>query len=348
MKAATTLKEIANLLGISITTVSKALKDYPDVSAKTKKAVMDMAAELNFTPNSFAVNLRTRESKTIGLIIPEVVHHFFSNVINGIIEEADKNGYLVIILQSNESLELEIKQVELLFNKRVDGILMSLSNDSNDDYHLKSLLNRDIPFVQFDKISKLIPSSKVIINDQRAASEAVQHLIDVGCKKIAHIRGPDNPQNAIDRFLGYKKTLEKNGIPFDSKLVYTCQHVSYDEGVEFAKQIVKDHPDVDGIFTVTDLVAVGVLSYLNEVGIAVPSQIALIGFSNWFMAQVISPKLSSIDQPSYEMGVAAFSLLHEEMICQREGRVFKPRIIELETSLVVRESSLRNGIKINS
>ena len=222
---------------------------------------------------------------------------------------------------------------------------MSLSNDSNDDSHLKNLINRGIPFVQFDKISKLIPSSKVIINDQKAASEAVQHLIDVGCKKIAHIRGPENPQNSIDRFLGYKKTLEKNGIPFDSKLVYTCQNVTYQEGYEFAKQIVTDHPDVDGIFAITDLVAVGVMSYCNEIGIAIPSQIALIGFSNWFMSQVMSPKLSTIDQPSYEMGVAAFSLLHEEIICRREDRVFNPRIIELGTSLIVRESSLRNGIK---
>ncbi len=339
---ATTLKEIATMLGISITTVSKALKDYPDVSAKTKKAVKDLAEELNFTPNSFAVNLRTKESKTIGLIIPEVVHHFFSNVIKGVIEEADKNGYLVIILQSNESLELEQKQVELLFNKRVDGILMSLSNDSNDDDHLKKIVTRGTPFVQFDKISKLIPSSKVIINDQKAAAEAVQHLIDIGCKKIAHIRGPENPQNAIDRFLGYKKTLEKNGIPFDTKLVYTCQNVTYEEGVEFAKQIVKDHPDVDGIFAITDLVAIGVLSYLNEKKIAVPNQIAVIGFSNWFMGQVMSPKLSTIDQPSYEMGIAAFSLLLEEMNCRREGTSFIPRIVELETNLIARQSSLKN------
>ena len=337
----TTLKEIAETLGISITTVSKALKNYTDVSPKTKKAVMDLAEQLNFTPNSFAVNLRTKESKTIGLIIPEVVHHFFSNIIKGVIEEADKYGYMVIILQSNESLELEKKQVNLLFNKRVDGILMSLSNESNDDNHLKSIISRGIPFVQFDKISKLIPSSKVIINDQKAASEAVQHLIDIGCKKIAHIRGPENPQNAIDRFLGYKKTLEKNGIPFDSKLVYTCENVTFDEGVEFAKQIVTDHPDVDGIFAVTDLVAVGVLAYCNEKGIKVPDQIAVIGFSNWFMSQVISPKLSTVDQPSYEMGVAAFNLLLEEMICHREGKVFHPRTIELGTSIIERESSLK-------
>ncbi len=338
---ATTLKEIAALLGISITTVSKALKDYPDVSPKTKKAVKDLAEQLNFTPNSFAVNLRTKESRTIGLIIPEVVHHFFSNIIKGVIEEADKNGYLVIILQSNESLELEKKQVELLFNKRVDGILISLSNDSNDDHHLKKIVTRGIPFVQFDKIAKLIPSSKVIINDQKAASLATQHLIDIGCKKIAHIRGPENPQNAIDRFLGYKKTLEKNGIPFDSKLVYTCQNVTYEEGVRFAEEILRDHPDVDGIFAITDLVAVGAIYYLNEKNIEIPGQISVIGFSNWFMGQVMVPKLSTIDQPSFEMGIAAFSLLLEEMNSRRDGGSFTPRTIELETGLIVRESTLK-------
>ena len=339
----TTLKEIAETLGISITTVSKALKNYPDVSEKTRKAVLALVEELNYTPNSFAVNLRTKESKTIGLIIPEVVHHFFSNVINGIIAEAEKNGYLVIILQSNESLELEKKQVALLINKRVDGIIMSLSNESNNDFHIKEILRKEIPFVQFDKISKLIPSSKVIINDQKAAMEAVQHLIDRGCKKIAHIRGPENPQNAIDRFLGYKKALEKNGIPYDSKLVYTCKNVTFDEGSEFAKQIIKEHPDVDGIFVITDLVAVGVLSYFNEVGIKVPDQVAVIGFSNWFMSRVITPKLSTVDQPSYEMGVAAFDLLLEEMICHKEGKSFSPRTIELETSVIERESSLKTN-----
>lgn len=330
-------------MGISITTVSKALKNYSDVSAKTKKTVIALAEELNYTPNSFAVNLRTKESKTIGLIIPEVVHHFFSNVINGIIAEAEKEGYLVIILQSNESLELEKKQVALLINKRVDGIIMSLSNESNNDLHIKEILRKEIPFVQFDKISKLIPSSKVIINDRKAAMEAVQHLIDKGCKKIAHIRGPENPQNAIDRFLGYKSALEKNGIVYDSKLVYTCTNVTFEEGIEFAKQIIEEHPDVDGIFVITDLVAVGVLAYFNEKGIRVPKQIAVIGFSNWFMSQVITPKLSTVDQPSYEMGVTAFNVLLEEIICRKEGKQFSPKIIELQTSIIERDSSLKKN-----
>lgn len=341
---AITLKEIAKKLGISITTVSKALKNYPDVSESTRTAVKDLVQELNYKPNSFAVNLRTQESRTIGLIVPEVVHHFFSNIINGIIAEAEKNGYLVIILQSNESLEMEKKQVELLINKRVDGILMSLSNESNNDDHIQEILRKEIPFVQFDKISKLIKSSKVIIDDQKAASEAVQHLIDNGCRKIVHIRGPVNPQNAIDRFLGYKKTLERNNIIFDSTLVYTCKGAGFDEGYEFMKQILENHPDVDGIFAVTDMVAVGAITLLNERHIKVPQDIAVIGFSNWFMAQVITPKLSSVDQPSLEMGITAFNLLLEEMNCVRDGKIFEPRTIKMNTSVIERESSQKKNL----
>ena len=335
-----TLKEIATKLGISITTVSKALKGYPDVSEKTRNAVLELAKSLHFTPNSFAVNLRTKESRTVGLVIPEVVHHFFSNVINGIIDEAEKNNYLVIIVQSGESLALEIKQIELLLNKRVDGIIISLSNESNDDEHIKQIIEREIPLVMFDKISKLIKCSKVIINDQKAAFEATQHLIDAGCKKIVHIRGPVNPQNAIDRFLGYKKALEKNNIPYNSNLVYTCKNVTFNEGKEFAEKIINDHPDVDGIFAVTDLVAVGVLDYFNKVNIKVPNQVKLIGFSNWFMSQVITPKLSTVDQPSYEMGVKSFNLLMEEMITRRESKPFLTKTIELSTSIIARESTL--------
>lgn len=334
-----TLKEIASTLGISITTVSKALKNYPDVSEKTKKAVKELADNLNYTPNSFAVNLRTKESKTIGLIIPEVTHHFFANIIKAIIDAAEKNGYLVIILQSNESLELEKKQVELLINKRVDGILISLSNESNNDSHIQEIIKRKIPIVMFDKIAKLAKCSKVVIDDQKAGFDATQHLIDKGCKKIAHIRGPLNPQNSIDRYLGYKKALEKNNIPFDSKLVYTCEKVNFEEGLEFTKQLFEEHPDVDGIFAITDLVAVGSLAYCNDQKINVPQDVKVIGFSNWFMSQVITPKLSTVEQPSHEMGIAAFDLLLEEMKARKEESEYNPKTIELETQIIERESS---------
>lgn len=334
-----TLKQIAETLGISITTVSKALKGYTDVNENTRKSVLELAERLQYMPNSFAVNLRTQESKTIGLVIPEVVHHFFSNVIRGIIEEAEKNGYLVIILQSSESVAYEKKQIELLVQKRVDGIIISLSNESNNETYLSQIITKEIPLVQFDKISKLIPSSKVIINDQKAAYHAVSHLIAKGCKKIAHIRGPVNPQNAIDRFLGYKKALEDHNISFEPKLVYTCTDVTFEEGKTFAEQIIASHPDVDGIFAITDLVAVGVLAYFNDHKIRVPEDIKLIGFSNWFMSQVVSPKLSTVDQPSFEMGKQAFNVLLEEINAKKEGIAFSPKTIELDTTIIEREST---------
>lgn len=334
-----TLKQIAETLGISITTVSKALKGYTDVNENTRKSVLELAERLHYMPNSFAVNLRTQESKTIGLVIPEVVHHFFSNVIRGIIEEAEKNGYLVIILQSSESAAFEKKQIELLIQKRVDGIIISLSNESNNETYLTQIISKEIPLVQFDKIAKLIPSSKVIINDQKAAYNAVSHLIAKGCKKIAHIRGPVNPQNAIDRFLGYKKALEDHNISFDPKLVYTCTNVTFEEGIDFAEQITKNHPDVDGIFAITDLVAVGVLAYCNDNGIHVPQKIKLIGFSNWFMSQVVSPKLSTVEQPSFEMGKQAFNVLLEEINAKKAGIAFSPKTIELDTTIIEREST---------
>jgi LacI family transcriptional regulator len=198
-----TLKEIADNLGISVTTVSKALKGYKDVSNKTRKKVKNEARRLNYKPNVFAVNLRTSQSRTVGLIIPEIVHHFFSNVINGIIRQAEKKGYLVIVLQSSESETMEKRQVDLLLNKRVDGIMISLASKTKQIDHLKRIQQMDIPLVMFDRISKLIDCSKVVIDDRQAAYEATSHLIERGCRKIAHFRGSMLPQNSIDRFLGY-------------------------------------------------------------------------------------------------------------------------------------------------
>ncbi|MDI6045172.1 LacI family DNA-binding transcriptional regulator [Flavobacterium yafengii] len=335
-----TLKEIAAQLGISITTVSKSLKGYSDVSEKTKKAVIELAQKLHYTPNSFAVNLRTKESKTIGLIIPTLVHDFFSNVIRGILEEAEKRDYLVIILQSNEKLEFEKKQIDLLLNKRVDGILMSLSNETGDFEHLKSIIAHNTPLVLFDKIAKLVSCSKVTINDKKAAYDAVSYLIKRGYKKIAHFRGSYLPQNAIDRFLGYKKALEDNGISYDSSLVFVCDNnTDFEDGYENAKKVIDEHPEIDAIFAVTDLVAIGIIKYFNETGISIPKQIAVLGFSNWFMSSVISPKLSTIDQPGFEIGRRSASILFDEINLKKKNLPVIFQSIELETSIIEREST---------
>ncbi|MFD1062333.1 LacI family DNA-binding transcriptional regulator [Winogradskyella litorisediminis] len=339
-----TLKQIAEQLGISVTTVSKALKDYPDVSKKTKKLVKQLAETLNYKPNSFAVTLRTKESKTIGLIIPEVVHHFFSNVIKGIIAQAEKKGYLVIILQSNESYDLEKQQIELLLSKRVDGVLISLANATGDYKHLNDLIAQEVPLVMFDKIAKIVNCSKVIINDRKAAYTATKHLIDIGCKRIAHFRGPLLPQNSIDRFLGYKQALIDHNITYDPSLVYICDCSvkSFEEGKQSANQLLKDHTNVDGIFINTDLVAIGAMTEFQKNGVRIPEDIAIVGFSNWFMSSVISPTLSTIDQPGYQMGKEAFKLLYKEMKSKKQNLPIEYKTVELETGLIKRESTKKN------
>ncbi|MBO6879847.1 LacI family DNA-binding transcriptional regulator [Winogradskyella sp.] len=334
-----TLKQIAETLGISITTASKALKDYPDVSKKTKRLVKELAETLNYKPNAFAVTLRTKESKTIGLIVPEVVHHFFSSVIKGIIAQAEKKGYLVIILQSNESYELEKKQIDLLLSKRVDGVLISLANGTGDFKHLNDLMVQDVPLVMFDKIAKIVNCSKVIINDRKAAYTATQHLIDNGCKRIAHFRGPLLPQNSIDRFLGYKQALVDNNVPYDPSLVYILDDMSFDEGKYFAEKLLKDHKDVDGIFINTDLVAIGAITKFNEMGVKIPDDISIVGFSNWFMSSVINPRLTTIDQPGYKMGKTAFKLLYKEIKKKKENLPPNFKTVELQTELIIREST---------
>ena len=334
-----TLKQIAEELGISITTVSKALKNYPDVSDRTRKLVRETASILNYTPNSFAVNLRTKESKIIGLIIPEIMHHFFSSVVKSIVAEAEKKGYLVITLQSNESYELEKKQLDLLVNKRVDGILISLANETSNYKHLTQVIENETPLVMFDKIAKTVKCSKVIIDDRKAAFKATQHLIDIGCKRIAHFRGPLLPQNSIDRFLGYKQALIENNIPYDPTLVYLLNDMSFEEGKNFAKQLLKDHKDVDGIFINTDLVAIGAITEFNNQGIRVPEQINVVGFSNWFMASVISPSLTTINQPGLKMGKKAFKLLYKEIKKKKKNKVIEYNDIVLDVDLIIRNST---------
>ncbi|MGB5980617.1 MAG: LacI family DNA-binding transcriptional regulator [Nonlabens sp.] len=341
-----TLKEIAEILNISVATVSKALKDYPDVSKKTKAKVKELAITKNYRPNSFAVNLRTKESKTIGLIIPEIVHHFFSSVIKGIISQAEKKGYLVITLQSNESYTLEKKQVELLLSKNVDGLLISLANGTADYSHLTDFKNQGKPLVMFDKVAKLVDCSKIIIDDRKAAQNATQHLIDVGCKRIAHFRGPLLPQNSIDRFLGYRQALRENNMEFDPSLIYICEEMSFEEGNEFAEKMMTQHSDVDGVFINTDMVAIGAITKLRSMGVKVPDEVSVVGFSNWFMSSAISPALTTINQPGFEMGREAFKRLYKEMKAKKSG-INKPFVTKiLETSLIKREST--KELPINS
>ena len=336
----TTLKDIAQKLNISVSTVSKALKDYDDVSPATRAAVVKMVEKMNYIPNSVAVNLRTQRTKTIGVIIPTIVHQFFSKVIDGIMEEAEKHGYFVITVLSNEKLESEKKQLNLLQQKRVDGILLSLSNETYRYDHLEAIIQNRTPIVMFDKISKVVNCSKVVIDDQLAAYNAVKYLIDKGYRRIAHFRGPLIPQISIDRFLGYKRALLDNGIAFDSSLVYICENNDdFKDGYSNALKLLEEHDDVDAIFTITDVVAAGLIKCLIERGIKIPENISVFGFSDWFMSSVITPTLSTIEQPGFEMGRKATEILIEEIENQNNKISYSYQNIVLPTKLIIRNST---------
>lgn len=334
-----TLKKIAEELGISIATASKALKGYPDISDATKKKVLDLAEKLNYRPNSFAQSLRSSESKIIGLIIPEIAHDFFAKVIHGVITCAKSNGYAVIVLQSGDSYEKEKEQLGMLLDKNVDGVLISLSNNTKDIGHIKEMKSKGIPLVLYDRIYKLLDCSKVVINDKKAAYNATTHLIHTGCKKIAHIGGNLDPQTTIDRFLGYKAAIDDSDIEYDKSLVYTAKNLSFDDGYQIAEQMIKDHKDLDGIFALTDIIATGVLMKLKEMDVQIPEQISLIGFSNWFLTNVTTPKISTVNQPGFKMGCKAFDLLFKEIQAKKHGMLFEKEIVELPTELILRNST---------
>ncbi len=337
----TTLQQIALSLNISVTTVSKALRSYPDVSQKTIDRVKQAAAELNYKPNAFAVNLRTQESKTIGLVIPEIVHQFFSSVVKGVIEEAEKNGYTVIILQSNQNLEIEKKRIEFLMDKQVDGILIALADETVEYFHLFEAQAIDLPIVMFDKIGKTVPCSKVIIDDVKAGYEATKHLIEAGCSKIAHFRGPLTSQNSIDRYEGYKKALAEVDLEFNESNVYHCKEMSFDIGKENARKMLSKRHKIDGVFVNTDMIAVGAMAELKDQGVDIPNDIAIIGFGNWFLSSVITPSLSTVAQPSYSMGKIAFNTLFSQLKRRKENQHIEHETIILPTEIIVRASSTR-------
>jgi len=334
-----TLKQIAETLGLSIATVSKALKDYDDVSPTTKAKVKALAESLNYKPNFLAQSLRNQESKTIGLVIPEIVHHFFASIISGVINAAKKKGYLVIVLQSSESYEFEKKQIELLLDKNVDGILVSLADNTVNYKHLSNLIESGFPIVLYDKISKSVHCSKVVINDQKAAFNATKYLIDSGCKKIAHVRGPLKPQTTIDRFIGYKNALKEYDMEFDKSIVFEASNLSLENGQDIAKEIYENHKEVDGVFAFTDLTATGVMTGLQKFNVKIPDEISIMGFSNWLITSITSPKLSTIDQPGFEMGKKAFKLLYKEIQNRKAKVEVEFKTVELPAVLVIREST---------
>lgn len=337
-----TIKDIARELGISPSTVSRALKDHPDISVETKKAVNELADKLNYQPNIVALSLRQKKTNTIGVIIPELVHFFFSTVISGIEDVAHQAGYNVILAQSNEAYPREVAHVKALFNSRVDGMLISLARETTNFDHIESIISKGVPIVFYDRMYNSPTASKVIVDDYAGAKEAVNHLIDQGCKKIAHMVGAPTLMISKDRLRGYKDALTEHGIAVDEKLILACDSGTFEEGKEVARKLLASKTPIDAIFTNNDPMAMGAMVAIKEKGLSIPEDIAVVGFSNWFFGELMEPSLTTIDQPGFEMGQEAARLLIRQI--ERKDKEQEELPVEtkvLKTRLIIRNSSLK-------
>lgn len=336
-----TLKDLAKRLGVSVTTVSKALKDYSDIGKETKEQVKKLAQELNYQPNIHAVNLRIQKSQTLGVIIPKIEHYFFANVLNGIIQEAEKNGYLVITLFSDDEVELEKNQVNLLIHKRVDGILMVLSHESqlHEQSHILNILAHNIPLVLLDRTSSAIPCSKILIDEQKAGYKATKHLLNNGAKNILYLGGSNWQLNYRKRFNGYTQALHEFGLMEDERLIYQCQTDDIEEACLKTLTALSQNPEIDAIFATTDLLAFGAMKAIRQMGKSVPDDIAVFGFSNWFMTQHTEPSLSTVQQPSTIMGEKAVEIILQEIADDEKKVSVKHQTIMLPTELILRDST---------
>ncbi|EMR02190.1 HTH-type transcriptional repressor CytR [Cesiribacter andamanensis AMV16] len=332
-----TIKDIARALKISPSTVSRALKDHPDISPATKLAVRELAQELDYQPNSVALSLRKSRTHTLGVVIPQIVHHFFSTVIAGIEDVANDAGYQVIICQSNESYEREVQSVQALLGSRVDGMLVSVAQDTQEVRHFQNLINKGMPLVFFDRMVEGLEASSVVVDDFGGAYRATEHLIRQGRKKIAHLAGPENLMISSSRQKGYRQALEDFGFRMQPDLVITAG-LTIEEGSEAMRKLLNSGQRPDAIFAANDPLAIGALKFLKTQGISVPEDVAIIGFSDEPITSLIDPPLTTVAQPGYEMGKLATHMLLQQIELKDEEEPELQRK-ELRTELVIRQST---------
>lgn len=335
-KAEPTIHDIARILNISASTVSRALNDNPRISLQTKEKIKATALSLGYRPNSLASNLRNKRSNTIGIVVPLINRHFFSSVISGAEAVAFKAGYNVVISQSNDLADKEIKIVQSMFSNRVDGLIISIAMHSKTFDHLKIFRKKNIPLVFFDRVVNNIEADKIVIDDFQGGFQVTQHLINQGYTRIAHITGPQNLAIYTDRKNGYIEALRKNGIQFDEKLV--IENTLTSDVAELAAQNLLELPyPPDAIFCGNDTTALTVMIYLRDKGIKIPQEMGIVGFSNEPFSKVVSPSISTIAQPGFEIGQKAAELI----ISQIEAKERTYQTIILPTELIIRESSNR-------
>lgn len=331
-----TIKDLARELGVSASTVSRALHDHPDISDETKRRVVQLAEKKHYQPNQIAKSLQMRRSNTVGVIVPEIRHHFFSTVISGIEEVAYEAGYTIMVCQSNETVAREVLNTQAMVSNRVAGLLIAISTETTSWEHLTGVLQQRIPLVQFDRVVEDLPTSKVVVDDFKAAYEATEHLIERGYRRIGHLSGEQGIALNRNRYGGFVQAMKDHGRQVLPEFV---MHVGYREedgrrGAE-AMLAMKERPDA--ILAINDPVAVGAYVRFREAGLRVPQDVALAGFSDNPEAALVEPGLTTVHQPALEMGRRSFQLLLEQL--DHEGPDHRPETEILPTHLVVRGSS---------
>ena len=332
-----TIKHIARKLNISTSTVSRALRGMPEVHPETKKAVMELADVLNYEPNPIALSLVKKKTKTIGVVIPNMLDNLFANVVKGVQKVAVKAGYKVIISESHESFEEECRCLKSLISTRVDGILISFSSETKDFQHLEKLLENQTAVVQFDRTIEKLNTSLIKVDDYEGARSVVRHLTDIGCRRIAFIGGPQNLDSFRNRFSGYRDELQEQGLDYDESLIqFTGFEITY--GIELTKSLFDLSCPPDGIFANSDSLALGAIKYLTDHAVD-PTSVAVVGFSNERFSSFVNPSITTVDQRSVEMGETAMRMLLTQILV--DPAVCTPEKVSLKTDLIVRESTLR-------
>jgi len=336
MKKYTTIKDIARSLNVSTATVSRALADRWDVNAETKKMVIEEAKRLNYRPNPIATRLQNKRSKTIGLVVPEFQSAFFPQVIAGIQKVVDEAGFQLLITQSQESNEIEAKNLRLLEDNMVEGILISVTREGENEEYYKQLIESGIPMVFFNRIPVNVEAPKVVIDDYKLAFFATEHLIYNGFKKIYHFQGPVKLSVSKERKRGFVNAMQKHNMEITEKSIVTAGVLS-EKGYFAMQKLIVESDLPDAIFCFNDPTALGILKAMKEAGLRCPEDIALVGFSETEIAQLIEPPLTSIKQPTFEIGETAARLLLEQI--QSESKV-PCRTESLTAKMNVRKSSI--------
>ncbi len=329
-----TIKDIAKKLNIHHSTVSRALRNDSSVKAETRELIKETAREMNYKPNFFAQSLKNRFSKFIGVIVPEIKHDFFAKAISGIEDYAYERGYIIIICQSNEDPEREVMTTNALASYEIGGLLVSVSQNTRDGTHLREILSQGIKLVMFDRVIDDIECSKVIVDDYKGAFDATKHLIKMGRRRIAHIGGTKDLNISQERFHGYKDALKEAKIKYDPELVF-FGGFQEENGIEGMQYLLGAVNPPDAVFCVNDPTAIGAYEVLKKRNYKIPDDVAVIGYSNSPMSNIISPSLTTVDQPAYELGREAAKLLIQEM----EKGKSKATLKKLRVKLIKRDSA---------